>query len=131
MVNCCVPGCTNFSRKTVDVSYHKVPTDKDKQLQKAWILRIRRENLPPLANCYVCSEHFEAECFEADHVYQELTGQKRKRRLKPGSVPSIFSFSASAVPSKRRLTSENRLKQKQRTEVSVYFSSAASIFWLD
>ncbi|KXJ08546.1 THAP domain-containing protein 2 [Exaiptasia diaphana] len=79
MVNCCVPGCTNFSTKTryleKVMNYHKIPSEP--KIQRAWIARIRRENLPPLKKSYVCSEHFETDCFEKDLVL-ELTG-KRKR----------------------------------------------------
>ena len=58
MVNFCVPGCTNYSAKSkeVGISYHKIP--KEKSLRKAWIARLRRDNLPPPENCYVCSDHF-------------------------------------------------------------------------
>ncbi|XP_046862463.1 LOW QUALITY PROTEIN: THAP domain-containing protein 5-like, partial [Xenia sp. Carnegie-2017] len=92
MVNCCVPGCTNYSSKSKSsgVSFHLIP--KDPSRQKAWIARIRRENLPPLSNCYVCSEHFAPDCFKSD-LRQKLTPwQPLKRRLKRDAVPSIFSF---------------------------------------
>ena len=38
MVNCCVPGCTNYSAntsKSADISYHKFPSDK--QRRKTWL----------------------------------------------------------------------------------------------
>ena len=115
MVNCCVPECTNHSTKTKSVSYHKIPTDQ--ALQKAWIARIKRENLPPVKNCYVCSEHFEDSCFEVN-LMEKLSGMKRKRKLKSDAVPSIFNFSSSTKPAKRRATSENRIKRKQHQEVA-------------
>jgi len=49
MVNCCVPGCTNYSAitsKTADISYHKFPSDK--QRRKIWLERIRWSNMPPV-----------------------------------------------------------------------------------
>ncbi|KXJ09468.1 THAP domain-containing protein 2 [Exaiptasia diaphana] len=113
MVHCCVPECTNHSVKTESVSYHKIPNDQ--ALQKAWLARIKRENLPNLKNCYVCSEHFESSCFEVD-LMEQLTGMKRKRKLKKDAVPSVFSFSK--PPAKRRATTENRLKRKQDEEVT-------------
>jgi hypothetical protein len=121
MVNCCVPGCTNYSAKTKDldkvISYHKIPSDP--RLQKFWIARLRRENLPPLKNCYVCSEHFEADFFENDLVKQ-LTGKRSKRKLKEDAVPSIFSFTTSGSTGKRpRESTENRLKRQRQREVSV------------
>ncbi|KXJ26866.1 THAP domain-containing protein 2 [Exaiptasia diaphana] len=114
MVNCCVPGCTNYSSKTSDVSYHKMP--KDLKLQEAWISRIRRDNMPPLQNCYVCSELFTEECFERD-LFQQLTGEKRKRKLKSDAIPTVFSFASSSVSGKRRATSENRIKRQRQQEV--------------
>lgn len=120
MVHCCAPGCKNYSSKTKDlevvVSYHKIPSEP--KLQKAWIARLRRENLPPLKNCYVCSEHFEADCFVPDMV-EQLTGNRNRRKLKADAVPSIFNFATSNTETKRRREStENRLKRQRQKEVS-------------
>jgi len=112
MPHCCVPQCTNHSKKTTNTSYHKIPADQVSQ--KAWIARIKRENLPPLQNCYVCSDHFEESCFEVD-LMEKLKGMKRKRALKKDAVPTLFQFSSK--PAKRRATSENRLKRQQDKEV--------------
>ena len=112
MVRCCVPDCTNHSSKTKSVSYHKIPSNR--ALKNAWIGRIKRANLPPINNCYVCSDHFEDSCFEVN-LMEQLTEQKRKRRLKRDAVPSVFNFNK---PTKRRPTSKDRLKRKQDQEVS-------------
>ena len=117
MVHCCVPGCTNYSATTENVSYHKIP--KDPSLKNAWIACLRRDNLPPLENSYVCSDHFEKECFESN-LREQLTGQKYKRKLKRDAVPSCFSFSTSLPPKKIRASSENRTKRRSRHEVSTY-----------
>ena len=104
MVNCCVSGCVNYSAKSNGISYHKLP--RDTQRWKAWLERIRRTNMPPLENCYVCSEHFSAETFEVN-LRAQITGVKCKRRLKEDAIPSEFSFHP---PAKRpRLSSENLL----------------------
>ena len=114
MVNCCVPGCTNYSQKTKgQVSYHRFP--EDEKLRRAWINRIRRDNLPPLENCYVCSEHFLPEEFESD-LTEQLTGRKRKPRLKRYAVPSKFDF---VPPKKPRQASENRSQKRSQIEVGV------------
>lgn len=116
MVHCCVPGCTNYSAKTDGIIYHKIP--KDSRLRKSWIARIRRENLPLLGNCYVCSSHFDSDYFEVDLV-EKLTGQRRKRKLKPDAVPHIFNFSKTNAAAKReRIFTENRVKQRRHQEVS-------------
>ena len=123
MVNCCVPGCVNYSAKSNGISYHKFP--RDTQRRKAWLERIRRANMPPLENCYVCSEHFSAESFEVD-LRAQNTGVKWKGRLKEDAVPSEFCF---RPPAKRqRLSSENRLRRRSHEEVSVFCSHSSS--WL-
>ena len=103
MVNCCVPGCTNHSarNKGTGISFHKIPNDKS--LRKAWVARMRRDNLPPLENCYNCSEHFTENCFVADLKAQLVPGQSVKRRLKRDSIPSLFPFAPQ--PSKNQRTS--------------------------
>ena len=117
MVNCCVPGCTNYSAKTsktADISYHKFPSDK--QRRKTWLERIRRSNMPPMQYSYVCSEHFLPSCFEVN-LRSQITGQKCKRRLKEDAVPSEFDYGREAK--KPRLSSENRLERRRHEEVSI------------
>lgn len=112
MVNCCVPGCTNYSQKTKgQVSYHRFP--EDNKLRRAWINRIRRENLPPLENCYVCSKHFLPEELESD-LKEELTGRKSKPRLKRNAIPSKFDFVSQKKP---RPASVNRSLKQSQSEV--------------
>ena len=98
MVHCCVPRCTNYSAKTAKagiVSYHKIPSQLN--VQKALLARLKRANLPPLNNCYVCSEHFEETCFESGtDLQKELIGQRIRRYLKPDAVPTKFLFSGVA-----------------------------------
>ena len=115
MVNCCVPGCTNYPGKSTNISYHKI--SKDPQQQKAWISRLRRENLLPLKNCYVCSKHFDNECFESDFMEQLISKKKKRKRLKADAIPSIFTFTLpTAVSNKRRATTE--------------LVSFAAVFWM-
>ena len=113
MVNCCVPGCTNYSAKTADVSYHKIPSDK--QRRKAWLERIRRSNMPPVHYSYVCSDHFLPSCFELN-LRPQMTGDKCKRRLKEDAVPSEFKYAPDVK--KPRMSSENRLNRRRQQEVS-------------
>lgn len=128
MVHCCVPGCINHSSKTSNISYHRIPNDKG--LQKAWLARIRRDNLPPLQNCYVCSEHFTDDCFETDLKAQLMPELKVKRRLKRDAIPSVFSFGRE--PKKPRISSENRESRQRaeelRQEVSVEYRTQTCIF---
>ena len=119
MVYSCVPGCINHSSKTTNISYYRIPNDKG--LQKAWLARIRRDNLPSLQNCYGCSQHFAAYCFERDLKAQLMPELKVKRRLKRDAIPSVSSFGPE--PKKPRISSENhesrRRAEELRQEVSV------------
>ena len=73
--------------------------------------------MPPVENCYVCSEHFSAESFEVN-LRAQITGVKYKRRLKEDAIPSEFCF---RLPAKRpKLSSENRLRRRSHEEVSVF-----------
>ena len=90
----------NYSAKTAKagiVSYHKIPSQAWLARLKAWLARLKRANLPPLKNCYVCSEHFEETCFESGtDLQKELIGQRIRRCLKPDAVPTKFLFSGVA-----------------------------------
>ena len=128
MVHCCVPWCTNYSSKTKNVSYHKIPSES--ALRKAWIARLRRDNLPPLENSYVCSDHFESDCFKVD-LRQQLTGQKVKQKLKKDAVPSRFSFPTSSLPKKTRTSRVNRMERRSRHEVSYLWNIAVFFLFLN
>ena len=76
MPYCMVPGCTNCSKKTKgsDISYHRLPNDQ--HIRRAWLGRVRRENLPKANSCYVCRVHFTPDCFEGS--LKELFGMRQK-----------------------------------------------------
>ena len=73
--------------------------------------------MPPLENCYVCSDHFQPSCFETD-LRAQLTEEKAKRSLKDDAIPSLFSYGPEAK--KPRLSSERRLQRQRHQEVSAY-----------
>lgn len=117
MVYCIAFGCSNDSRYSKNISYHRLP--RDEKQRKVWLTKISRENPTISQNSVVCSEHFEPDCFERD-MKAELLGSKPKAWLKPEAVPSIFSHRPPAK--KRRTSSEKRLKEKEKKEV-IYFLS--------
>uniref|UniRef100_A0A671M1R8 THAP-type domain-containing protein n=1 Tax=Sinocyclocheilus anshuiensis TaxID=1608454 RepID=A0A671M1R8_9TELE len=79
MAYCCVPGCRLFSRQNKEnTSFHKFP--QDKELQKTWIVKIRRDigpNFQITKNTRVCSKHFFPECFS-----RTLTGIRKLKEVK-------------------------------------------------
>ena len=52
----------------------------DKKLSKIWIEKTKRKNPPKRESCYVCSEHFEPQCFNRSFKF-ELAGQKDKKNF--------------------------------------------------
>jgi len=118
MVSCSVPGCTNYSEKTKKagstVSYHQLPLD---DANEGMAGEDKRVEMPPLENFYVCSEHFSPECFEID-LRAQLTGQKCKRHLKDGTVPSVFPYAYGPEAKQPRLSTERPLERQRHQQVS-------------
>lgn len=118
MPNCCVPECFNYWKKGSKISFHRVP--KEIGLQRAWLARIRRDNLPPLEYCYVCSDHFTPDCFESDLKAQLMPDAKFKQKIKPDAVPSLFPFGPQ--PKQPRLSREARANRRDAQELRLEVS---------
>ena len=62
MSSCAAIGCVNRSGK--------IPSNKRKGIRQEWPRRIKCEQnekyLPKDLTLYICSEHFEKDCFERD-----------------------------------------------------------------
>ena len=67
------------------LSWHSLPTNNKKFL-RTWLIKIKRQNTPVTKNSFLCSNHFNPECFRK-------SWGNRKALLKPGFIPTIFSFS--------------------------------------
>ncbi|KAH8024559.1 hypothetical protein HPB51_025478 [Rhipicephalus microplus] len=114
MVSSCVAfGCTNRAKQKPGITFHVFP--KDKTLRDAWQRAVRRDGWEPKNADVLCSEHFEANCFDR-------TGQTT--RLRPGSIPTIFpAFPAHLQkPAKRK-----REAPKCRTALSPVVSAEAAV----
>jgi len=88
---CSAVGCSNCTKncKNTDVSFHFLP--KDEKLKKEWEAKIKREVLPK--KVYICSEHFTEDCFDVSSKLQfEMMGIKKRRKLLPGSIPTLFKY---------------------------------------
>ncbi|XP_065925018.1 THAP domain-containing protein 6-like [Magallana gigas] len=83
--HCCVSHCTRNGRLNPNLSFHRILADQE--LRNKWILAIRRDP-GPLFNA-VCSQHFKSEDFKWTPV---------RKTLKPGSVPSVFTWKGEVRP---------------------------------
>ena len=113
MVNKCVAaGCSNSHKD--GVSLYKFPSDAilrrkwEKQVQRMWAQWKTTEH-PSL-----CSDHFAEDCFEVDSTLASQFGLKKRKRLKPGAVPTIFHRPSTAQTSTSR--AEERSSRKRTAD---------------
>ena len=118
MPHCVAYKCSNQSNFNTNVSYHLLP--KDKTTRQAWIDAIGRTDLP--TRCSLCSDHFEPHSFDQSQELKRklMPDVKILRKLAPGAIPTIFSHKSTARTP--RLSSLNRARKKEHTEVCVCFS---------
>jgi len=92
-VHCVAPGCTNYFYKDANVSFHRLPSDKQ-QLSR-WLQSLKRKNMPNLQYGRVCSEHFVEEDFVKKGRFKNdgTFEMARTNVLKHTACPSIFNFS--------------------------------------
>ena len=117
MAWCAVVGCTNSNKKNPDKTFFALP--KEESLKKQWVQLINRTELP--RNVFVCSDHFEESSFDPSWALQNSLFYKdrpRKRKLLPGSLPTVFPHKQKV---KRRESTLQRLERKCQKEVRNYF----------
>ena len=133
MANCSAVYCHNNKKKNKDKTFFTWP--RDAALAKVWIAKLNREkdNLPK--NVWICSDHFEDDCFDSSWMLQSsLTYQERpiQRRLHPGAVPTKFPHKEIKV--KERNASKKREENRRHKEVCSVFrfrkSYTADNLWL-
>ena len=68
MPSCAAFVCTNHSNENKTLKFHQIPDEgRNKQLWQQWSNNIRRAGeLPKDKSFYICSEHFEDDCYERD-----------------------------------------------------------------
>lgn len=116
MPHCAAFGCHNEAKnkKDLSISFHSFP--KDPKLREIWVKAVKRTSLPKDAR--LCSQHFTQDCFD-DGVRltnELLDGPCRfKNKLKPGSIPTIFSHKQPTTHP--RESSIKRAAKRQRREV--------------
>lgn len=116
MVNKCVAaGCSNTNSDTV--SLHKFP--KDPTLRSQWEKQVQRTRAKWTAtdSSLLCSEHFTADCFEADTKLAAEFGLSKRKRLKSGVVPSIFERHSKAIGKKRSFVTTCTSSDTSRSKI--------------
>jgi len=65
---CSAFGCTNKWEPNSAISFHRLPKkSRNEELRKKWLQNIKREGiLPKDENFFICSVHFEEDCFKRD-----------------------------------------------------------------
>ena len=67
MSSCAEIDCVNSSGKNPSLSFHQIPPTKRNVNRMKRIKREQNEKyLPEDSTLYICSEHFENDCFERD-----------------------------------------------------------------
>ena len=64
MPNCGAPGCTNWLTTHPEKCFHRLTSISKKKRMNSWMVKINQNLLPK--ELFICSDHFEAECFKRD-----------------------------------------------------------------
>uniref|UniRef100_A0A9J8BMA1 THAP domain-containing protein 1 n=1 Tax=Cyprinus carpio carpio TaxID=630221 RepID=A0A9J8BMA1_CYPCA len=75
------------------LSFHTFP--KDKEIQKRWVVNIRRDHFTVTNQTRVCSRHFQS----TDLIEPQTPAGRR--RLKNGTVPLLFHWNNFSLPAPR------------------------------
>uniref|UniRef100_A0A182YBH9 Uncharacterized protein n=1 Tax=Anopheles stephensi TaxID=30069 RepID=A0A182YBH9_ANOST len=99
------------------ITYHKFPANPQRLDQWLELCGLPKDTFPPLSYKFICSNHFEPECFERDLRAELLYGTKRMT-LKKDALPTIRTPKQQL---KRKLTtaesSEEDDRQKRKEQV--------------
>nr|XP_012222381.1 PREDICTED: uncharacterized protein LOC105672190 [Linepithema humile] len=89
---------------------------KNESIRQEWIMAMGKENFVPHVNSFLCSQHFESDCF-----YYPVGGTKQRIYIKPGSIPTIFNIPhysrKSKMPLKQSFTNINCIVEKNNAIV--------------
>jgi len=63
--SCSAFGCRNKWEEGSEIKFYKLP--KNVELRELWLANIKRDGkLPRDENFFICSNHFEEDCFQRD-----------------------------------------------------------------
>ena len=115
---CVVQFCSNRANREAGVSIHLCPMNKSQR--NVWVnfVKTHRANFNPVGRFVICSDHFNDDCFERTHFGLESGSL---RRLKPGSVPTMWK--KKTVPSPISQRNRRRVSAKNGASHDMYSSS--------
>ena len=90
MVHCVVVIDRSPRNTKKGISCHRFPLKDESQLSE-WLTQIKRENMPPLENCHICSAHFEPSCFEDDFTRSKVMPESARKRHLKDAIPTVFA----------------------------------------
>ena len=127
MVNRCVAaGCSNTPSDSVSLFRFS----KDTALRRKWEKQVQRTRAlwKVTEHSFLCSDHFTVDCFEVDSTLASQFGIKKRRRLKPGSVPTIFhrSLAQAATTHDQPELEKGQEEMSRKRGVAVSGTSATS-----
>ena len=94
---CVVQDCSRVSDKELGISMHTSPASGSIRTKWKKFVSQHRRNFNPTGTFGICSLHFETDCFtRAVHV------KGTERRIKPGSVPTIWKVTAGVISDRSR-----------------------------
>ena len=101
--------------------YQMIQFPKNPALKAQWEKQVQRTraNWKASENSYLCSEHFTPESFEVDFQLAAQFGIKKRRRLKPDAVLSIFPRVAIVAMRKRESSGSDRASASKRKRGAV------------
>ena len=88
MKYCCVYNCPNKQTPNCNIYFHCFPLT-NAELTARWVHVIRRNNFKPNEHSRICQFHFLAN----DYCYSD------SKKLKQGTVPSVFDYPKNMLPS--------------------------------
>ena len=113
---CVAAGCNTKGGE--GYSLHEFP--REESLRVKWTRAVKQQRMDwkgPTAASLLCSKHFKLDCFVTEGVrYRDSIGIPTKKRLKPGSIPTIFPRSihggSSQLPTPSQRPASERRKRK-------------------
>lgn len=131
MPQCQAFGCSNL-RGSLDengekIAFFPIPdsskSEENYELCRQWIRAIGTDKFDHKKYKHhrdrvVCEKHFTPECFEED-LKARLMGTEPQKKLRQGSVPTLFSFRPVTTSLELPSRTKRRIQAKERQQVQL------------